>query len=63
MAHVIIRCPRTGLNVQVWVSESTSVTKADEYEGVTCPACMRVHFVNKITGKLLSDKYSTWLPG
>jgi len=61
MAHFIIRCPRTGLNVQVWISESTSVTKANEYESVTCPACMRVHFVHKISGKLLGDKY-TWLP-
>jgi len=63
MAHFVIRCPRTGSNAQVWVSESTSVANADEYEGVTCPACKRVHFVHKISGKLLGDKYSTWLPG
>jgi hypothetical protein len=34
------------------------LTKPDEYEAVTCPACMRLHFVHKITGKLLGE---TWL--
>jgi hypothetical protein len=57
MAHFVIQCPRTGSNVQVWVSESTlSFPDTDEYEGVTCAACMRVHFVHKISGKLLGDK-------
>ena len=56
MAHFVIRCPRTGSNVQVWVSESTSVPNTDEYESVTCPACKRLHFVNKITGKLLGER-------
>jgi hypothetical protein len=56
MTHFVIRCPRTGANVQVWVSESTSVAKADEYEGVTCPACAWLHFVHKITGRLLGER-------
>jgi hypothetical protein len=38
------------------VSESTSVPNTDEYESVTCPACKRLHFVNKITGKLLGER-------
>jgi hypothetical protein len=29
---------------------------ADAYEAVNCPACARLHFVNKATGKLLSEK-------
>jgi hypothetical protein len=57
MAHFVIRCPRTGSNVEVWVSESSrSVSNTDEYEGVTCLACMQVHFVHKINGKLLGNK-------
>ena len=56
MAHVIIRCPRTGSNVQVWVPEDASTHQPDAYEAVTCPACTRLHFVNKTTGKLLGDK-------
>lgn len=55
MAHVIIRCPRTGSNVQVWVPEDTSTDQPDAYEAVTCPACTRLYFVNRITGKLLSE--------
>ena len=56
MPHVVIRCPRTGSNVQVWVSEGRSVPNTDEYEGVTCLACMQVHFVHKISGKLLGQQ-------
>jgi hypothetical protein len=26
-----------------------------EYEGVTCPACAKLHFVNRKTGKLLGQ--------
>ena len=56
MANVIIRCPRTGYKVQVWVPEDALTDRRDVYEAVTCPACTRLHFVNKITGKLLGDK-------
>ena len=27
----------------------------DEYEGVICPACTRLHFVNRKTGRLLGQ--------
>jgi phage FluMu protein Com len=56
MAHLIIRCPRTGTNVQVWLAKDPSTDQADTYESVTCPACQRLHFINKTTGKLLGDK-------
>jgi hypothetical protein len=59
MANLIFRCARTGLNVQVWLPDEkpTGQTEyADSYEAVTCPACARVHLVNKTTGKMLSDK-------
>ena len=38
------------------MSEGTSVPNTDEYEGVTCLACMQVHFVHKISGKLLGQE-------
>jgi hypothetical protein len=44
------------MNVQVWLAEDASTDQADAYETVTCPACLRIHFVNKTTGKLLGDK-------
>jgi len=56
MPHVIISCPRTGSNVQVWLPEATPADKPDGYEAVTCLSCGQLHFVNKITGKLLSYK-------
>ena len=59
MPHFIIRCPRTGSIVQVWVSEGTSVPNTDEYEGVTCLACMQVHFLHKISGKLLGEQVAS----
>jgi phage FluMu protein Com len=59
MAHIIIRCPRTGSKVQVWLSEPTSADKPDSYEDVKCPACLRLHFVNKITGELLGEKVAS----
>ena len=27
----------------------------NEYEGIACPACAKVHFVNRKTGKLLGQ--------
>jgi hypothetical protein len=56
MAKLIFRCDRTGMNVQVWLAEEAPTVQADSYEVVTCPACARVHLVNKTTGKTLSEK-------
>jgi len=56
MDNLVFRCTKTGANVQVWLKESAMPDRADSYEAVTCPACGRVHLVNKTTGKTLSDK-------
>jgi hypothetical protein len=56
MAKLIFRCTRTALNVQVWLPDEAPTDRADSYEAVTCPACTRLHLVNKTTGKMLSDK-------
>jgi len=56
MPNLIFRCARTGLNVQVWLPEEGAPAEADSYEAVTCPACSRIHLVNKTTGKMLGDK-------
>jgi hypothetical protein len=58
MAHVLIHCPRTGSNVHVWIPETTSADR-DSYEDVRCPACLRLHFVNKITGELLGEQVAS----
>jgi hypothetical protein len=57
MANIIIRCSRTGMNVQIWLAKDDPATdEANDYESVACPACLQIHFVNKITGKLLGEK-------
>jgi len=56
MPKHIFRCAGTGLNVQVWLPDEAPTVHADSYEAVTCPACARVHLVNKTTGKTLGDK-------
>jgi hypothetical protein len=44
------------MNVQIWLAKDPSTDQANDYESVTCPACLRIHFINKITGKLLGEK-------
>ena len=56
MAKLIFRCAQTGMNVQVWLPETEPTERTDCYEPVACPACTRLHLVNKFTGKMLSDK-------
>jgi hypothetical protein len=50
------QCAGTGLNVQVWLPDEAPAVDVDSYEAVTCPACARVHLVNKTTGKMLGDR-------
>jgi hypothetical protein len=68
MASILFRCPYTGLNVPYLLDDDASrrdenndVSRQDEkseYEAVTCPACTRLHFINKSTGKTLGEKKS-----
>ncbi len=56
MESLVFRCTQTGANVQVWLPDKTQSDRADSYEAITCPACARVHLVNRQTGKMLGDK-------
>ncbi len=42
--------------VQIWLPEDAQPERSDSYEAVTCPACARVHLINRQTGKMLGDK-------
>jgi hypothetical protein len=44
------------MNVQVWLPEAAPTDRADAYESVACPACTRLHLVNRTTGKILGDR-------
>jgi hypothetical protein len=37
-------------------AEAVSMDQPDLYEAVSCPACGRLHFINKITARLLGDR-------
>jgi hypothetical protein len=56
MVNLIFRCTQTSMNVQVWLPDGAPADRLDSYEAVTCPACSRLHLVNKTTGKMLGDK-------
>lgn len=48
--------PRAGLNVQHCSAEEAAPERPlCTYESVVCKACTRIHFVNRLTGKLLGE--------
>ena len=52
--NILFKCPRTGVNVQHWLSGAVSGA-ADTHVSVRCPACATQHFVNVTTGRMLSE--------
>jgi hypothetical protein len=49
--------------VQLWLDdEDASTGQADTYEAVKCPACARVHLVNRVTHKLLGENEAQQQP-
>jgi hypothetical protein len=57
MGNFIFKCPRTGMNVQHRLpDEPTAEESRSSYEAVVCPACSRLHFINRASRKLLGQK-------
>jgi hypothetical protein len=54
MAAFIFTCPDTSMKIQHWLDEDNDV-RENEYEGIICPACTRLHFLNRKTGNVLSQ--------
>ena len=54
MANLVFRCLATGLNVQHQLDDTPDISDT-EYERITYPACTKLHFVNRKTGKLLGQ--------
>ena len=50
---IMFRCPQTGLEVQTLLHKQGMDAVARSYEAVSCPACTRLHFIDKSTGKAL----------
>jgi len=57
MRSIVFRCPNTGQNVQHWLADDASQREnTSYYDAVTCLACTRLHFVNRLTGKTMGYK-------
>jgi len=54
MAAFIFTCPNTSMVVQHWLNEDDDV-RENEYEGIICPACTKLHFLDRNTGKVLGQ--------
>jgi hypothetical protein len=54
MASVIYRCTTTGQNVQVWFADDAPADDSLTYVSLRCPACTRIHLVNR-TGRTLGQ--------
>ena len=54
MAAVLYRCATTGRNVQVWFADD--VPDDSVYVSLRCPACARVHLVNRAGRTLLPPR-------
>jgi hypothetical protein len=55
MGKFVFTCPVTKLNVQQWFDDAEAAPK-HEFVGIQCQACVKLHFINQRTGKLLGQK-------
>jgi hypothetical protein len=54
---IIFRCPHTGMNVQTDLLKQEIKEGERRYEAIACPACAKLHFINRANGRALgSDK-------
>ncbi|WP_439369635.1 hypothetical protein [Bradyrhizobium sp. DASA03120] len=57
MAQIVFTCPTTAFKVQQWLDDDgDDDSLGGRYVSIACPACTRVHFINRKTGKLLGEK-------
>src|SRR5579883_1062856 len=55
MVALLFTCPTTKLKVQHWVDDDAGLSE-NEFVGVVCAACAKLHLINCRTGKLLGEK-------
>jgi hypothetical protein len=53
--QIVFKCPTTGMNVQHELPGAPSEAP-DTHVSVICPACTRLHLINRATGKLLGQR-------
>lgn len=54
MTDVVFTCPQTGFNVRHRLDSDGAPD--NEFVSGACPACSRLHMINRKTGKLLGSK-------
>jgi hypothetical protein len=56
MDSFVFKCPRTGMNVQHQFADESALDGPHcTYETVLCQACIRLHFINRSSRKLLGE--------
>ncbi|GLH81490.1 hypothetical protein SSBR45G_63990 [Bradyrhizobium sp. SSBR45G] len=59
---ITFRCPQTGADVDAFVQQPKGLSR---FETVNCPACMRFHFIDGMTGAVLPPTLlgpANWTP-
>ena len=51
--QIVFKCPQTGMNVQHRLGEEPA---GHTHISVSCPACTRLHLIDRTTGKLLGER-------
>ena len=54
MTAVIFICPMTDLSVQHWLDDNEDIPEGECEVLLRCPACAKVHLINRKTGKPLA---------
>jgi CxxC motif-containing protein (DUF1111 family) len=52
---IIFRCPHIGMNVQTDLHKQEIKEGEHRYESVVCPACTKLHFINRANGRTLGQ--------
>jgi len=60
MAAVLFTCPNTRFQVQQELPDDDQADEND-FEGIICQGCTRIHFVNR-TGKVLGGEHESRAP-
>ncbi len=55
MVMLVFKCPTTSLHTQHWLDDEDDDSANEAYESITCPACAKLHFVNRKSRKLLGQ--------
>jgi hypothetical protein len=55
MGAFLFTCPTTKMLVQDWADDDDGAPE-DRFESIVCPACTRLHFINRRTGKLFGEE-------